>query len=123
MVVFAICLFEAASDTLIVTFWSFPLDTGLFRISNVIDIILPVDTWDVSEEVGEVVSWSDGIDGGNMMVESFVAFSTEGADVEEEMFTLDCPLWKPMTFTLYHLVGSGQDNFAVILFEPSLSSV
>jgi hypothetical protein len=92
-------------------------------MSNVIDIILPVDTGDVSEEGGEVVSWSDGVDGGNVTVESFVAFSTEGADGEEEIFKLDCPFWKPMTFTLYHLAGSGHDNFAVILFEPSLSSV
>ena len=61
-------------------------------MSNVIDIILPVDNGDVSEEGGEIVSWSDGADGGNMVVESFVAFSNEGADVEEDIFTLDCPL-------------------------------
>jgi hypothetical protein len=90
----------------------------------VTDIVLLVDVGDASEEGGEVVGCSAGDEGDNMTVaESFVAFSTEGADVEEERFTLDCPVWKPMTFTLYHLVGSGHDNFAVILFKPSLSSV
>ena len=32
--------FEASSDTVIVIFSSLPLDTGLFRISNITDMVL-----------------------------------------------------------------------------------
>ena len=62
-------------------------------------------------------------DGGVGFADSFVAPSTEGVKSGEETLVLVFPVGTPMAFTLYHLLDSGQDNFAVILLGPSRMSV
>ena len=62
-------------------------------------------------------------DGGVNVPDSFVALSIEGVKLGEETFIVAFPVGTPTGFTLYHLVDSGQDNFAVSLLGPSRMSV